>query len=142
MLKMPSIYHRITLAALVVTALFAGCGAENPDTLMASGKSHLAKNDSKAAVIQFKNALQKNPNSGEARFLLGKALLAAGDPQGAELELRKTLDLKYAPELAIPLLAQALLRNGQAKKVVDEFSRTELPGEAKANLNTTLSVAY
>ena len=142
MLKMPSIYHRITLAALVVAALFAGCGAENPDTLMASGKSHLAKNDSKAAVIQFKNALQMNPNLGEARFLLGKTLLESGDPQGAELELRKALGLKYAPESVIPLLAQALLTNGQAKKVVDEFSRTELTGEAKAYLNTTLSLAY
>ena len=142
MLKMPSIYHRITLAALVVAALFAGCGAENPDTLMASGKSHLAKNDSKAAVIQFKNALQMNPNLGEARFLLGKTLLESGDPQGAELELRKALGLKYAPESVIPLLAQALLANGQAKRVVDEFSRTELTGEAKAYLNTTLSLAY
>ena len=142
MLKKPAIYLRVTLAALLVTTLFAGCDARDPDSLIASGKDYLAKNDSKAAVIQFKNALQKNPNLGEARFLLGKALLAAGDPQGAELELRRALDLKYAPELAIPLLAQALLRNGQAKKVVDEFSRTELPGEAKANLNTTLSLAY
>lgn len=123
MLKMPSIYHRITLAALVVAALFAGCGAENPDTLMASGKSHLAKNDSKAAVIQFKNALQMNPNLGEARFLLGKTLLESGDPQGAELELRKALGLKYAPESVIPLLAQALLTNGQAKR-----SSTSSPG--------------
>ena len=117
MLKKPAIYLRVTLAALLVTTLFAGCDARDPDSLIASGKDYLAKNDSKAAVIQFKNALQKNPNLGEARFLLGKALLAAGDPQGAELELRRALDLKYAPELAIPLLAQALLRNGQAKKL-------------------------
>ena len=71
MLKKPAHYHRITLAAVVVTALMAGCGAEHPDALMASGKDYLAKNDSKAAVIQFKNALQMNPNLAEARFLLG-----------------------------------------------------------------------
>ena len=142
MLKKPATYRRITLTALLVTTLFAGCGAKNPDSLIASGKDYLAKNDSKAAVIQFKNALQMNPNLGEVRFLLGKALLEAGDPQGAELELRRALGLKYDPGLAIPLLAQALLGNGQAKKIVDEFSRTELAGEAKANLNTTLSLAY
>jgi putative PEP-CTERM system TPR-repeat lipoprotein len=141
-LKRPPAYLRITLAALVVTALFAGCTAEDPDSLIASGKAYLAKNDSGAAAIQFKNALQKNPKLGEARFLLGKALLEAGDAQGAELELRRALELKYAPDLAIPLLAEALLANGQARKLVDEFSRTELPGQAKANLNTTLSLAY
>lgn len=80
MLKKPANY-RITFAAVVVTALMAGCGAGDPDSLMASGKDYLAKNDSKAAVIQFKNALQMNPNLAEARFLLGKALLEAGDPQ-------------------------------------------------------------
>ena len=142
MLKKPAHYHRITLAAVVVTALMAGCGAEHPDALMASGKDYLAKNDSKAAVIQFKNALQMNPNLAEARFLLGKALLEAGDPQGAELELRRALELNHARELAIPLLAQTLLANGQARKVINEFARTELSGEAKANLHTTLSLAY
>ena len=30
----------------------------------------------------FKNALQQNPNSGEARFFLGKALLDEGDARG------------------------------------------------------------
>ena len=138
----PANYLSITLAAALVTTLIAGCGAEHPDSLIASGKDYQAKNDSKAAVIQFKNALQKNPKLGEARFLLGKALLEAGDPQGAELELRRALELNHAPELAIPLLAQALLANGQARKVIDEFSRTDLSGEAKANLNTTLSLAY
>ncbi len=141
-MKRPPAYLRITLATLVVTSLFAGCAAEDPDSLIASGKEYLAKNDSRAAVIQFKNALQKNPALGEARFLLGRALLEAGDPQGAELELRRALELKYAPDLAIPLLAEALLANGQARKLIDEFSRTELPGDAKANLNTTLSLAY
>ena len=58
MLKKPATYRRITLAALLVTTLFAGCGERNPDSFIASGKDYLAKNDSKAAVIQFKNALQ------------------------------------------------------------------------------------
>ena len=84
------------LSALL-TGLLAGCGGDNPDSLVASGKEFLAKNDNKAAIIQFKNALQQSPDLGEARFLLGKALLEGGDPRGAEVELRRAADSQIFP---------------------------------------------
>ncbi|UCV05539.1 XrtA/PEP-CTERM system TPR-repeat protein PrsT [Dechloromonas denitrificans] len=131
------------ISTALLAAFLGGCGGDSPDALIASGKDFLAKKDSKAAVIQLKNALQKNPELGEARFLLGKALLESGDMAGAEVELRKALDLKYASDQSIPLLAQALLATGKAKKVTDEFAKVELPAsEAQANLKTTLSIAY
>jgi len=49
----------------------------------------LAKNDRAAAVVHLRSALQKNPDLGEARFLLGQALFDAGDGLAAEKELRK-----------------------------------------------------
>ena len=141
MKKTPAI-RATTLAIALLTGLLAGCGSDKPDSLIASGKEFLAKNDSKAAMIQFKNALQQNPDLGEARFLLGKALFEVGDVRGAEIELRRAADLKYSPDLTIPLLAKTLLAGGQVKKVIDEFSSTELSGEAKANLKISLSQAY
>lgn len=131
-----------TLSITLFAGLIAGCGGDKPDSLIASGKDFLAKNDSKAAIIQFKNALQQNPELGEARFLLGKTLFEGGDPRGAEIELRKASDLKYSPGLTIPLLARAMLAEGQDKKVIDEFSGTELSGEAAAALKISLSQAY
>lgn len=132
-----------TLSAALLTAFLSGCGGDSPESLLASSKDFLSKNDNKAAVIQLKNALQKNPNFGEARFLLGKALLESGDLAGAEVELRKALEQKYAAEQVTPLLAKALLGSGQAKKVTDEFAKTELPaGEPFAALKTTLSIAH
>lgn len=132
-----------TISAALLTAFLGGCSGDNPESLIASGKDFLAKNDNKAAVIQLKNALQQDPNLGEARFLLGKALFESGDVAGAEVELRKALERKYASEQTIPLLARALLATGQAKKVTDEFAKTELPsGEPLASLKTTLSAAY
>lgn len=141
-MKKPFTIRTATLNAALISGLIAGCGGDKPETLIASGKEYLIKNDSKAAVIQFKNALQQNPNLGEARFFLGKALLEGGDARGAEVELRKAYDLKYAHELTIPLLARAMLAEGQAKKVVDEFAGTELSGEAAASLKTSLNLAY
>lgn len=138
----PSTIRAKAITAVLLASLLASCSGESPESLINSGKEFLAKNDTKAAVIQFKNALQQNPGLSEARFLLGKALLQAGDPQGAEVELRKALELKHAPDQTIPLLAQSMLSLGLAKKVTDEFSNAELTGESGANLKTTLSLAF
>ena len=131
------------ISVALLSAFLGGCSGDNPESLIASSKEFLAKNDSKAAVIQLKNALQKDPNLGEARFLLGKALFESGDIAGAEVELRKALERKYANDQTIPLLASAMLATGQAKKVTDEFAKTQLSaGEPLAALKTTLSGAY
>jgi cellulose synthase operon protein C len=131
------------ISTALLAAFLGGCGGDDPAQLIASGKEFLAKNDNKAAVIQLKNALQANPDLGEARFLLGKALLASGDVAGAEIELRKAYNLKFASDEVVPPLAQAMLANGQTKKVTDEFGATELSTNmAKASLKTVLSSAW
>jgi putative PEP-CTERM system TPR-repeat lipoprotein len=142
-MKKRNVLRSAAITTALLSALVAGCGGDSPEKLIASGKDFLAKNDNKAAVIQLKNALQQNPNLGEARYLLGKALLESGDVAGAEVELRKALELKFAAEQTTPLLARALLSTGQAKKVSDEFSKVEMPaGEPTAALKTIVSAAY
>ncbi len=130
------------LSAWLVSLLLTACG-EKPEAMLVSAKAYLAKNDNKAAVIQIKNALQVDPNRAEARFLLGTALLDSGDAVGAETELRKALDLKYPQDLVMVPLANALLAQGHAKKLTDEFSKTELSqAPAKAGLQMALAAAY
>lgn len=131
-----------TVSALLTALILTSCGGEKPETLLASGKEFMAKNDPKAAIIQIKNALQQNANLPEARFLLGKALLDSGNPTGAEVELRKALDLKYPPDQVIPVLARAMLEMGQAKKVMEDLSPTQVTSpESKADLLTTQALA-
>ena len=130
------------ISCLLLTLLLSACGGDSTESLIASSKDYLAKNDTKAAVIQLKNALQQNPKLAEARFLLGSALLESGDVAGAEVELRKALELKQSPDTAVPVLARAMLASGHAKKLVEEFGNTKLTsGEPLAALNTTLSAA-
>jgi len=127
---------------LTAALLLAACGGEKTETLLASARDYLSKDDPKAAVIQLKNALQKEPNSSEARFLVGKALLAGGDPTGAEVELRKAMDLKYSPDQVVPLLAQAMLATGQAKKVLSDLRAAELTtADGKAGLQGAVAMA-
>lgn len=135
-------FKRGTVSLLLATLLLAACGGDNPETLLASAKEYMAKNDNKAAIIQIKNALQSNPSQPDARFLLGKALLDSGDATGAELELRKALDLKHPADQVVPLLARALLQTQRFKELNSEFAKTELgTPEAKADLLTSLAIA-
>ncbi len=138
----PPCYFPASLAFCAILILTA-CGGGSLESMLASSKEYLAKNDPKAAVIQIKNALQKNPESSEARFLLGKAMIATGEFANAELELRKALDLKHPVDEVVPLLANAMLAQGQYKKLTDQFSSAPLTGKAaKAELQTALASAY
>ena len=126
----------------LLVALLLGC-SEKPEAMISSAKDYLAKDDSKAAVIQIKNALQSNPNMPEARYMLGTALLNSGDPVGAETELRKALELNHAHDQVMPKLAIAMLAQGQAKKLTDELGQVDLgDAAAKASLQTSLAAAY
>ncbi|MDP2370728.1 XrtA/PEP-CTERM system TPR-repeat protein PrsT [Rhodoferax sp.] len=134
---------RVALPALLVTLLITACGGDSADKMLGSAKEYLAKNDTKSAVIQIKNALQKDPDSPEARYLLGKALLDGGDRVAAEVELRKALALRYPQDLVVPRLAQAMAGQGQFKKLIDELGKIDLTDPvAKADFQTSLASAY
>lgn len=134
--------HSAILSSLVALLLLNGCG-EKPQTMLESAKVYLAKSDSKGAIIQIKNALQSNPEMPEARYLLGRALLDAGDFAAAETELRKALDLKYPQDIVVPQLARSLLAQGKNKTLTDEFATLELgPATAKADFKMSLASAY
>jgi putative PEP-CTERM system TPR-repeat lipoprotein len=134
---------KCVLASIALIVFLSACGGDKPEAMLASARDYLAKNDTKAAVIQLKNALQKSPDLPEARYLLGLALFRGGDVVGSETELRKALALKHPQELVIPVLAQAILAQGQYKKLTDEFGKTELTqATARAELQTSLAAAY
>ena len=131
------------LIPVVLSLALLGCTEESAEKRLAAAKEYLQKNDAKAAVIEIKNALQKNPDLGEARYLLGSAFLKEGNAVAAEVELRKALAAQYDRELVIPDLARSMLQMGQAKKVVDEFGTAQIAKPAaEANLQVTLALAY
>ena len=129
--------------AVLISSCLIGCGNDSPQTLIASARASMAKNDNKTAVIQIKNALQADPNSGEARFLLGSVLLDQGDFGAADLELHKAEALHYSPDLVTPKLAAVLLAQSQYKKLIDDYANTRLGTAAStADLQTSLAYAY
>ena len=118
---------RLAAAVRLVVAGFAAallisCGQEPPEKLMASAKEYLAKGDRDAAVIQLKNLLKNTPDNGEARLLLGEAMLEADDFVSAEKELARALELKQPHEKVIPVYVRALLAQGKHEAVVAEVT--------------------
>lgn len=122
-------------------ALLVACG-DKPADMIASARNYLEKDDAKAAIIELKTVLQESPELAEARFLLGKALLASGDAPGAVLELGKAADLRYDENEVAPELARALMTQGQHQRVIEIYGQTTLNQPmAEADLKSTIALA-
>ncbi|GAB4041960.1 MAG: tetratricopeptide repeat protein [Rubrivivax sp.] len=142
-MKTPIARTLVPALLAVAAAALVACGGGSPDKLTAQAKEALAKGDGKAAVIHAKALLQQDPNNAQARFLLGKALLATGDAPAATLELRKALDLKYKEEEVVPELARSMNIEGQFQKLTEQFGQTVLSDPlAEADLKSTLAQTY
>ena len=99
MMKMPISRSAFPSATLAIALLVSACGGDNPDTLVTSAQDYLNRQDAPAAIIQLKNALKERPDFIKARLMLGQALLATGDAQGAETEFKKAQDLREVGQL-------------------------------------------
>jgi putative PEP-CTERM system TPR-repeat lipoprotein len=130
-------------AAVLAVLLTTGCGRDSPQELVQSAQEYIGKGDANAAVIQLRNALQKAPDNGEARYLLGTLLTKRGDAAGAVKELRRALELGYPSDQVMPELAKALIGDGDAKELIAEFGTTALSNpNAQAAFKTTLGEAF
>ena len=117
--------YKVSLSATALGLLLSvgtvGCTkSQDPAALVADAKNYQQKGDTKAAIIQLKNALQKSPDDAEARFLLGSIYANTSDPMSAEKELRKAASLGIERDRIAPILGKTLLALGQFQKVLDE----------------------
>jgi putative PEP-CTERM system TPR-repeat lipoprotein len=78
----------------------------------------------KESVIELKNAIQKNPDSAQARLLLGEIYLRLGLGNEAEKELSRAEKLGVNPETIKLQLGKAWLLTGEYKRVIEEISPT------------------
>jgi cellulose synthase operon protein C len=134
---------KVHLAALLAAAALLGCGAKKPEEHLQAAMTAMAKADMKTAAIEAKNAIQLNSEFGEARFVLGKVVLAEGNFAAAEVEFRKAIAVKFPQDQVVPELARAMLMSGKAKNLTDEFGGVRLDSPtANADLQTSLASAY
>ncbi len=111
-------------------ALLVGCPLDSPDDHLARGKQLAEQNDHNGAIIEFKNVLQSEPKSAEARWLLGRELLAQGQARAAEIELQKAYDGRYDRDAVVPLLVKSQVLQGQPEKISAWVVKSELKSPA------------
>lgn len=111
----------IALTAALLAVSVAGCSQpKSVQSLLAEAKNYEHGGDRNAAIIQLKNAVQQDPESKEARHQLAVLYLKNGDAASAEKEIRRAIESGLAAEKSWPVLAKALLAQGQFQKVIDE----------------------
>ena len=93
-------------------------------------------------MIEIKNALQREPDNSEARLLLATSLMETGDPAGAVSEVRKAIVAGAPEDSTYPLLARALLAQGDFKKLTAELADRKLgTPAARVQLGIALATA-
>ena len=118
---------------LVLAFLLTACGqvSLSAEEHIERGASFEAKADLQAASIEYRNALQRDPTSAEARVRLGKLLLTVRDGAGAQVELRRALDLGWnADELVVPMARAMWLQDRHEDVVKATIDTDRLPEAA------------
>jgi putative PEP-CTERM system TPR-repeat lipoprotein len=133
---------RLRLWLLASALVFNSACSENPERLLASAQRHLDRDEVAAAVIDARNAIKASPESGPARQMLGRAILANGEIDAAEAEFRRAQTLGLAETaLAVDLASVALARQRPAD-VLQRWRDTRLPDAAQdAELRVLLAQA-
>lgn len=114
----------IALAVAVATAALGG-GAyylltrKDVDDHLWDAQIYLDKGDQQAAMIELKNALQREPSHAEARFRLGRLHFSLHDFLAAEKELKLAREQGHPAQELPLLLARTWLALGQPERVLE-----------------------
>jgi putative PEP-CTERM system TPR-repeat lipoprotein len=116
---------RTSVAMLLLGTLLTGCSEKSTESHLADARNYVAAAQIDAAIVEYKNAIQKSPNEAQPRFELGKLYLQKQNFAAAEKELNKALELGHAAGEVIPLLSLAYQRSGAENALADVDYRAQ-----------------
>lgn len=85
----------------------SGCGQKTSEEHLLAARQFVEAKDNQSAIIEYKSAIQKDPQDPNARFELGKLYLEQKEFAAAEKELNRALDLGYQVSEVLPLITRA-----------------------------------
>lgn len=122
-------------AALAVSGVLSGCTDKSMEEHLSTARSYASEQDIDAAIIEYKNAIAKDPQAAEPRFELGRIYLAASRFEAAEKELNRAMELGYSPSEIVPLLSQAYQQTGAENALVEiDHDTTGLSDDERAEV--------
>lgn len=130
--------RRGVVAAWSLSAmLLAGCFGPSAEKELMLARERLGRGEPNSAAIHAKSALSRQPESAAGRYLLGRALLANGDLEGAATELKRAESRRHPEDELAPALAELWLAQGQPREVLTRFDGKALQDPAAAALLLT-----
>lgn len=128
-MKLPTLSLRTLLLCLaLITAV--GCDNKTPQEHIEDAKTAITAGELNVAIIELKNALQKDANSLSARAMLGKLRMQQGDIQAAARDLERAIDLGTEDEETRVAYLRTKTMLGNHLAVVGELEGT--PGLSPA----------
>jgi cellulose synthase operon protein C len=110
----------VAILWIVICAAALSACSKAPEEVEASAAAHLERNESRSAMVELKDLLQREPDRARARLLLGKALNDQDDYAGAESELRRAAKLGVGADDVASPLARAMLYQGRFAELLAE----------------------
>ena len=101
----------IVIIGMLLGGLSA-CGQKTSEEYIQEAKQFTVENNTNAAILSLKNAIQIEPKSAIARFELGQLYLQQKQFESAEKELNRALEYGYDASKVIPMLTQAYHQTG------------------------------
>lgn len=114
---------------MVAVVCFALCGCDlfvSADGRVERARADIARDDYRGAVIELKNALEKDPEHVDARLLLAQVSLHLGDARSAEKELRRAREAGARPAQLAALTAETQLALGNGRELLAQIDSKEL----------------
>ncbi|WP_394223725.1 XrtA/PEP-CTERM system TPR-repeat protein PrsT [Alteromonas gracilis] len=117
--------QRTTLAVILSSVLLSGCTEKSMESHLADARNYASSQQIDAAIVEYKNAIQKAPDAAAPRFELGKLYLQAKNFPAAEKELNKAMELGHPMSQVIPLLSLAYQQSGAENALAEVDYRAE-----------------
>jgi len=134
------VFAAVLSLMLIFSLTSCGLDSTTADEHLVRGKQYFADGEYQAAVIEYKNAVQKDPRNIEARLLLGEYYVFLGLSSAAEKEALKAMEVGGKTERSVSVFVNALLGQREYQRVVDEVVESGLSSSAR--LLSVLGEAY
>lgn len=127
--------------AVALGLVLAACSQPDEAELQVAVEKQLREGRHDEAAFAVKAFLQRAPDSGGGRLLLGRVLVAMGDGAGGETELRRALSAGQPMAPVAADLAQALLLQGKPQAVLELATPHQLAAANTPDLGLQLAEA-
>ena len=115
-------FAQASLLALVLA--LAGCGSSQSrfESHMERGRQYLATGNLEKASVEFRNALQIDPRSGAAYYLIGRVAERLGNINEAVDSYAAAIDVAPSDDRARASLAKAFVLGGATQRALEVIS--------------------